>query len=521
MPHRARLLGFAFTNADVLFEVDEQGVILFAAGAANDLVRESDETLLGKPAGKLFKPSEGIKFATFAKALKAGDRAGPYKLTLATGAEANLAMFRLPDNGANISCTLARPGPRSPSTRTDPKTGLARHDEFLAAAEKAGNKDALTLVNVPGLPDLCASLSLDHADALMRRIGASLQTSGATATGRVSDTGFGALAPATRGSLDLARKVTEAFTAGGLAPPPVAEIRLALQGPGLSPEQRILSLRYVIDRFAEKGRIEAGDGDIGSAFAHMMEETQMRLAAMSRTVGEGAFDIAYQPIADLASGKVSHYEALARFTNPEGTGETVKFIEALGIANSFDLAVANKVLGLIEQHPDAHIAFNVSGETIASPASFGMLAAILARRRKLAPRTLIEITETAAIVDLESAGKAIQVLREMGYRVGLDDFGAGAASFGYLKTLRVDTLKIDGQFVRDLVDDPLDEVAVRCFADVAKVMGLTTVAEFVDKPAVLERLHAMDVDFAQGYLLHEPAPIGELIGEVAETSTPA
>jgi EAL domain-containing protein (putative c-di-GMP-specific phosphodiesterase class I) len=504
MPHRARLLGFAFTNADVLFEVDEQGVILFAAGAANDLVRESDETLLGKPAGKLFKPSEGIKFATFAKALKAGDRAGPYKLTLATGAEANLAMFRLPDNGANISCTLARPGPRSPSTRTDPKTGLARHDEFLAAAEKAGNKDALTLVNVPGLPDLCASLSLDHADALMRRIGASLQTSGATATGRVSDTGFGALAPATRGSLDLARKVTEAFTAGGLAPPPVAEIRLALQGPGLSPEQRILSLRYVIDRFAEKGRIEAGDGDIGSAFAHMMEETQMRLAAMSRTVGEGAFDIAYQPIADLASGKVSHYEALARFTNPEGTGETVKFIEALGIANSFDLAVANKVLGLIEQHPDAHIAFNVSGETIASPASFGMLAAILARRRKLAPRTLIEITETAAIVDLESAGKAIQVLREMGYRVGLDDFGAGAASVNYLHAFQVDFVKFDGAMVQKIGTSRRDDALLAGLAKLCGELGTTTIAEWIENKEMAEAARAMGFQHGQGKWLGAP-----------------
>ncbi len=105
----------------------------------------------------------------------------------------------------------------------------------------------------------------------------------------------------------------------------------------------------------------------------------------------------------------------------------------------------------------------------------------------------------------------IDQVREQGVKVALDDFGAGAASFGYLKTLRVDTLKIDGQFVRDLVDDPLDEAAVRCFANVAQVMGLTTVAECVDKPAVLDRLHAMGVDFAQGFLLHEPAPLGELI----------
>ena len=118
--------------------MDKSGTILFAAGAANDLVKESNETLVGKPAGKLFKPSEGIKFATFSKALKSGDRAGPYKLTLATGAEANLAMFRLPQNGTNISCSLARPGVRTPAAKVDPKTGLASRDGFMAAAEKAG-----------------------------------------------------------------------------------------------------------------------------------------------------------------------------------------------------------------------------------------------------------------------------------------------------------------------------------------------------------------------------------------------
>src|ERR1700689_2238532 len=161
-----RLLGFAFAGADFLFEMDREGKILFTAGAANDLVKESGEALIGKQAGKLFKPSEGIKFATFAKALKSGDRAGPFKLTLATGADANLAMFRLPENGAAISCTLARPGTRTPSADIDAKTGLASREGFMAAAEKATNRDALTLVHVPGLPELCAQLSPDNAEAL-------------------------------------------------------------------------------------------------------------------------------------------------------------------------------------------------------------------------------------------------------------------------------------------------------------------------------------------------------------------
>ena len=158
------------------------------------------------------------------------------------------------------------------------------------------------------------------------------------------------------------------------------------------------------------------------------------------------------------------------------------------------------------------LSVNLSGQSVGDRSFHRWALELLAKAGpQLCGALCLEITETAAVTNIADAAVFIDQVREHGVKVALDDFGAGAASFGYLKTLRVDTLKIDGQFVRDLVDDPLDEVAVRCFADVAKVMNLTTVAEFVDKPEVLERLLAMGVDFAQGYLLHEPAPIGELI----------
>jgi EAL domain-containing protein (putative c-di-GMP-specific phosphodiesterase class I) len=502
-----RLLGFAFTNADFLFEMDTEGTILFAAGAANDLVNEKGEALIGKPAGKLFKPSEGTKFATFAKALKSGDRAGPFKLTLATGAEANLAMFQLPENGSNISCTLARPGTRTPSTGTDPKTGLPSRAGFMAAAEKASDRDALTLVHVPGLPELCAQLPPASAAALLQSIGDSIQTTGASAMGRLSDTSFGAIASATSGSLNIASKVSDAIAAGGLTPPKIAETRLGLQGAGLTPEQRLLSMRYVIDRFAEKGKIDTGNGDIAGAFATMMEETQRRLATMTRTVGEGAFEIAYQPISDLATGKVSHHEALARFSNPEGTKDTIAFIEALGIANSFDLAVASKVLSLVEQQSGAHIAFNVSGATIASPSSFGMLAAILAKGRKLAPRLLIEVTETAAIADLENAGKAIAALRAMGYRVGLDDFGAGSASINYLHAFQVDFVKFDGAMIKKIGSSKRDDALLAGLAKLCGEMGVITIAEWIESEAMAKA--AREMGFVQGQGKWLGAPLKE------------
>ncbi len=500
----ARLLGFAFTNADFLFEMDTEGKILFAAGAAKDLVKEGGEGLVGQPAGKLFKPSEGARFATFAKALKSGDRAGPFKLTLATGVDANLAMFQLPENGANISCTLTRPGTHSSAAQVDAKTGLASREGFLAAAEMAGNRDALTLVHVPGLPELCAQLPPDGADALLQRIGDSIQTTGASAAGRLSETSFGALAPATSGALNIAGKLSEAISVGGLTPPSIAETRLGLQGAGLSAEQRLLSMRYVINQFAEKGRLANRNADLASIFAGMMEQTQLRLAAMTRTVGEGAFEIAFQPICDLATGEISHYEALARFENPEGTQETVKFIEALGIANVFDLAVAAKILNLVEQQPDAHIAFNISGATLASPASFGMLAGILAENRKMAPRTLIEITETATIADLESAGKAIGALRAMGYRVGLDDFGAGAASINYLHAFQVDFVKFDGAMIKKIGSSKRDDALLAGLAKLCGEMGVTTIAEWIESEAMAKAAREMGFHHGQGKWLGAP-----------------
>lgn len=502
MPHRARLLGFAFANADFLFEVDSKGMICFASGAAKDLVNESAETLVGTPAAKLFKPSEGVKFATFTKALKAGDRAGPFPLTLVTGGQANLALFRLSDNGVNISCTLARPGVHTPAPSVDPATGLATRDGFLAAVEKAGHTDRMTLVDVPGLAELCAQLPPDTAQSLMDRIADSMRSSGASATGRLSETSFGALSPGTRGSLGLVKRITDAITANGLRAPKISEAQLSLQGPGLSPEQRLLALRYAVDRFADKGHVD-GEGDIAGTFSRLMDQTQLRLAEMTRTVGEGAFEMAFQPICHLANGKLSHYEALARFSNPEGTGETIKFIEALGIANALDLAVAGKVLDAVEKS-HAHIAFNISGATLSSPASFGVLATMLARRRKLAPRTLIEITETAAIVDLEAAGKAVASLRAMGYRVGLDDFGAGAASLNYLHAMPVDFVKFDGALIQKLGQSTRDDAMLSGMAKLCAEMGIPTIAEWIETEEMARTALALGFTEGQGRFIGAP-----------------
>ena len=215
-----------------------------------------------------------------------------------------------------------------------------------------------------------------------------------------------------------------------------------------------------------------------------------------------------------------HAEVLLRMTQDGGglvaPGAFLPAAERFHLASRIDRWVLRHVVDWMAALADPArielLSVNLSGQSVGDRSFHRWALELLAKAGpQLCGALCLEITETAAVTNIADAAVFIDEVRAYGVKVALDDFGAGAASFGYLKTLRVDTLKIDGQFVRDLVDDPLDEAAVRCFADVAKVMNLTTVAEFVDKPAVLERLHEMGVDFAQGFLLHEPAPIGELI----------
>ena len=255
-----------------------------------------------------------------------------------------------------------------------------------------------------------------------------------------------------------------------------------------------------------------------------MRERQFEMQWTSRieqALDDDAFVLYAQRIVPLkASPRGVQAEVLLRMREADGTlvapGAFLPAAERFHLASRIDRWVLRHVVDWMAAQPDpdqlALLSVNLSGQSVGDR-SFHRWALELLRAAgpRLCGTLCLEITETAAVTHVADAAAFIDQLRAVGVRVALDDFGAGAASFGYLKTLRVDTLKIDGQFVRDLVDDPLDEVAVRCFTDVAKVMTMRTVAEFVDKPAVLQRLRAMDVDYAQGYLLHEPEPLDQLI----------
>lgn len=147
---------------------------------------------------------------------------------------------------------------------------------------------------------------------------------------------------------------------------------------------------------------------------------------------------------------------------------------------------------------------NLSGQSLSDDSFLDYVIAQM-RETGVDPRRIcFEITETAVIAHLAHAKRFIHSLREQGCHFALDDFGSGLSSFGYLRALPVDYLKIDGQFVRHLSEDPIDHAMVEAINQVGQVMGIKTIAEFVEDQATLEALRRLGVDYGQGYHLHRP-----------------
>jgi len=242
---------------------------------------------------------------------------------------------------------------------------------------------------------------------------------------------------------------------------------------------------------------------------------------IEHALDDGGFVLFAQRIAPIGpAGGGLHAEVLLRMKNDDGTlvlpGAFLPAAERFHLINRVDRWVLGQAIAWLKALPDpariGSLSVNLSGQSVGDRAFHAWAIELLETCSPvLRAQLCLEITETAAMTNLADAAAFIAQVRQRQVRVALDDFGAGASSFGYLKSLPVDYLKIDGQFVRDLVNDPLDDAAVRCFVDVARVVGVKTVAEFVDSPAVLQRLREIGVDYAQGYLIHRPEALDDLL----------
>jgi diguanylate cyclase (GGDEF)-like protein/PAS domain S-box-containing protein len=249
---------------------------------------------------------------------------------------------------------------------------------------------------------------------------------------------------------------------------------------------------------------------------------------LQRALTEDRFVLHGQRLRALAPGvKIDTFEILVRLRDEEGRiVPPMSFIpaaERYGLMPAIDRVVIDKALALhariAASYPHGlRFGINLSGGSLTDAGLVDYVAGKLQQHGVAATNICFEVTETAAISNLKVAVQVMTALRDLGCKMALDDFGSGMSSFGYLRQLPVDSVKIDGAFVRNMTNDPVNFAMVEAIQRIAMRMGLKTVAEFVESPETVEALRALGVDYVQGYGVEKPRC---LLPVAAPTPAPA
>lgn len=270
---------------------------------------------------------------------------------------------------------------------------------------------------------------------------------------------------------------------------------------------------------AGRNRIHVYDED-DSTLVRRHGEMQW-VSRITEAVEEGRFHLYYQPIVPVDQRQIEglHMELLLRMEDRHGNiilpGAFLPAAERYNLMPHLDRWVTQSAFEWLAQNPDRLrelklCTINLSGHSLGE-GEFRQFVVEQLQKTGVSPdKICFEITETAAIGNLMKATRFMSILRNLGCRFSLDDFGSGMSSFAYLKSLPVDYLKIDGLFVRDIMDDSIDYAMVKSINELGHVMGKLTVAEFVEKESILWKLREIGVDYAQGFGIARPRPLIEM-----------
>jgi diguanylate cyclase (GGDEF)-like protein/PAS domain S-box-containing protein len=249
-----------------------------------------------------------------------------------------------------------------------------------------------------------------------------------------------------------------------------------------------------------------------------MDERRVWTERVRQATERGLFVLTSQPIVNMETNQATQHEILLRMRDDGGglivPGEFLATAERFGLIGGIDRWVTQQAVRLIAAHNregrELTLEVNLSGKTMSDPTFPDEVKRELTSSG-IDPASLIfEVTETAAIADIGQARRFANSLARIGCRFALDDFGAGFASFYYLKHLPISILKIDGEFVRELPISRTDQLIVRALVEVCEGLGIKTVAEFVTDERTMEMVRDLGVDFAQGYHLGKPEPVSAL-----------
>lgn len=256
--------------------------------------------------------------------------------------------------------------------------------------------------------------------------------------------------------------------------------------------------------------------DTNTAIDH--RQSMHWVSRLDKAVRNGEFSLNFQPIVrvDRPSSPYIHYEVLLQYIDEKGNkispGNFLPSAERFGKSTEIDLWVVTETFDFLRRNT-THTKYlgccsiNLTSHSIASHRCRSAIISLVKTHSFPPGKICFEITETSAISNLGDAIEFIQTLRGLGCLFALDDFGTGFSSFGYLRSLKVDYVKIDGSFIRNLTENRFDKVMTQSICNIAKEMGIKTVAEYVESDRVMRELKAIGIDFGQGFAIAKPMPL--------------
>jgi len=243
---------------------------------------------------------------------------------------------------------------------------------------------------------------------------------------------------------------------------------------------------------------------------------------------EQQFELFTQRIMSLQNCGLEHAEVLLRLRDESGElvspGQFLPSAERFHMMGRIDRWVVEETLTWLSRNIEqlSHIetiSINLSGQSLNDKTFHRFVSNMIESIECDYTKLCFEITETVAITNISDAIQFLELLKQYGVKFSLDDFGSGVSSFGYLKTLPVDYLKIDGQFIKDLAENEIGQATVKCIAEVAALTDKKTIAEWVETQKIEDILKEMGINFSQGFYRHKPAPIDYLLKQECNYSS--
>lgn len=409
----------------------------------------------------------------------------------------------------------------------DDLTGLASRvrllDALAAVAARAmasgeGPDAAFLIVSIDNLAEVNATFGVETGDALIRGMADRMKTvvRGGDTMGRFSSGKFGIVLEMCDASelTQAAERIVDALRRdpieldGAIVMPLLSYGATAIPSVAKTPNDAITEALNEL-RMAG-GHTHDVRQHVQARPARMAErlETVAVAERVGRALRKNQFELALQPVVRVRERTPAFYEALLRVRSPDeenfSAAQFMPIVEQLGLSSHIDRHTLRLAQNLLWSHPNLHLSLNVSALTCGDQGWLDELRSLKRKRPGVLERLIVEITETVAVQDLDQLMHFADSVRDVGCRIALDDFGAGHTSFTTLQKLRFDVLKIDGGFVRGLTKSETDQHIVRCVLDLARSLGMETVAEWVGDEETSRMLETLGADYLQGFHVGRP-----------------